>query len=95
MSSIAEIDAEIERLQAARAALQANPAAAAPGGGGGAAAAAAGPDLSAVGMDRNSVTVRVPGTSANMGPGYDVVGMAVDIWNELNRSTENAPKTLI
>ena len=83
MSSIAEIDAEIERLQAARAALQASPAAAAPGGGAAAAAAAAAPDLSAVGMDRNSVTVRVPGTSANMGPGYDVVGMAVDIWNEL------------
>jgi homoserine kinase len=32
---------------------------------------------------RNSVTVRVPATSANMGPGFDSIGMAVDMWNEL------------
>jgi len=31
----------------------------------------------------NRVTVRVPATTANMGPGYDVLGMAVNIWNEL------------
>ena len=34
-------------------------------------------------MERKSVTVRVPATSANMGPGYDSLGMAVEIWNEL------------
>lgn len=29
------------------------------------------------------VRVRIPATSANMGPGFDCIGMAVDIWNEL------------
>lgn len=29
------------------------------------------------------VTIRVPATSANMGPGFDCMGMAVDIWNEV------------
>ena len=32
---------------------------------------------------RQKVVVRVPGTSANMGPGFDSMGMAVDIWNEI------------
>mmetsp|Transcript_51633 Transcript_51633/g.148926 ORF Transcript_51633/g.148926 Transcript_51633/m.148926 type:complete len:429 (-) Transcript_51633:137-1423(-) len=32
---------------------------------------------------RDSVTVRVPATSANMGPGYDCLGIAVDLWSEL------------
>lgn len=29
------------------------------------------------------MTVRVPATSANMGPGFDTLGMALDIWNEM------------
>jgi len=32
---------------------------------------------------RNSVTVRVPATTANLGPGYDTIGMALDVWNEV------------
>eukprot|EP00614_Pseudopedinella_elastica_P016621 CAMPEP_0172645888 /NCGR_PEP_ID=MMETSP1068-20121228/239958_1 /TAXON_ID=35684 /ORGANISM="Pseudopedinella elastica, Strain CCMP716" /LENGTH=474 /DNA_ID=CAMNT_0013460137 /DNA_START=232 /DNA_END=1655 /DNA_ORIENTATION=- len=32
---------------------------------------------------RRKVVVRVPGTSANLGPGYDCLGLAVDIWNEI------------
>ncbi|EGD76438.1 threonine synthase [Salpingoeca rosetta] len=32
---------------------------------------------------RSGVTVRVPATTANMGPGYDSLGMALDLWNEL------------
>eukprot|EP00658_Telonema_sp_P-2_P066942 TRINITY_DN558_c0_g2_i1.p1 TRINITY_DN558_c0_g2~~TRINITY_DN558_c0_g2_i1.p1 ORF type:complete len:349 (-),score=42.42 TRINITY_DN558_c0_g2_i1:202-1248(-) len=32
---------------------------------------------------RNSVTVSGPATSANLGSGYDCIGMAVDIWNDL------------
>jgi len=32
---------------------------------------------------KNKVKVRVPATSANMGPGFDAIGMAVDIWNEI------------
>ena len=30
-----------------------------------------------------SVTVRAPATTANLGPGYDCLGMALDIWNRL------------
>ncbi len=30
------------------------------------------------------MTVRVPATSANMGPGYDCLGMALNIWSEVN-----------
>lgn len=32
---------------------------------------------------RRSVTVKVPATSANMGPGYDCLGMSVDLWSEI------------
>lgn len=32
-------------------------------------------------MDR--VTVLAPATTANMGPGFDCIGMALDMWNEL------------
>ena len=27
--------------------------------------------------------MRVPATTANMGPGFDCAGMALDVWNEL------------
>jgi len=30
-----------------------------------------------------SVTVKVPATTANMGPGFDCLGMALDIWNTI------------
>lgn len=39
--------------------------------------------LSMPGTRREKVMVRVPATSANMGPGFDALGMAVDIWNEI------------
>ncbi|MEX0762267.1 MAG: homoserine kinase [Dehalococcoidia bacterium] len=29
------------------------------------------------------VTARVPATTANLGPGFDCVGMALDLWNEV------------
>ena len=35
---------------------------------------------------RQSVTVRVPATSANCGPGYDCLGLAVDLWTEVTVS---------
>jgi len=35
------------------------------------------------GIERRMVKVSVPATSANMGSGYDCVGMAVDLWNEV------------
>lgn len=30
---------------------------------------------------RERVTVRVPATTANMGPGFDCLAMALNIWN--------------
>ena len=35
------------------------------------------------GNQKHKVSVRVPATSANLGPGFDALGMAVDIWNEI------------
>lgn len=32
-------------------------------------------------MHHSRLTVRVPATSANMGPGFDCLGIALDIWN--------------
>jgi len=34
-------------------------------------------------QETRRATVRVPATAANLGPGYDCLGMALDIWNEL------------
>jgi len=34
-------------------------------------------------IPRDLVTVRVPATSANFGPGYDCLGIAVDLWSEV------------
>src|ERR1700680_4573241 len=31
----------------------------------------------------NGIVVRAPATSANMGPGFDCLGMALDLWNEV------------
>ncbi len=33
-----------------------------------------------------SITVRVPATSANLGPGFDCLGLALDLWNEVRFS---------
>ncbi len=32
-------------------------------------------------MSSNSVSVRVPATTANLGPGFDCLGLALDLWN--------------
>ncbi len=34
-----------------------------------------------------TVEVRAPATTANLGPGYDCLGMALDVWNRLTVST--------
>ena len=39
---------------------------------------------------RNLVTVRVPATSANLGPGFDCLGAAVDLWSTV--TVERADK---
>jgi len=36
-------------------------------------------------------TVRAPGSSANLGPGFDALGLAVDLWNGLVIDTEGEP----
>jgi len=33
---------------------------------------------------RQRVVVRVPATTANLGPGFDTMGMGIDIWNEIS-----------
>ncbi|KAJ1454861.1 ribosomal protein S5 domain 2-type protein [Pelagophyceae sp. CCMP2097] len=40
-------------------------------------------------IKRTAVTVRVPATSANMGPGFDCIGMALDMWSELTVERAN------
>ena len=37
---------------------------------------------------RLRVTARAPATSANVGPGFDCVGVALDLWNELEVTDE-------
>ena len=37
------------------------------------------------------ITVRVPATSANLGPGFDCFGLALDLCNEVTVDTEAAP----
>jgi homoserine kinase len=37
------------------------------------------------------LTVRVPATSANLGPGFDCFGLALDLWNEVTIDTEAEP----
>lgn len=35
-----------------------------------------------------AITVRVPATTANLGPGFDCLGLALDLWNEADFSLE-------
>ncbi len=35
-------------------------------------------------MPGRKVTVRAPATSANLGPGFDALGLALDLWNEVD-----------
>ena len=37
------------------------------------------------------VSVRVPATSANLGPGFDCLGLALDIWGTIRLTTDGAP----
>jgi homoserine kinase len=37
------------------------------------------------------ITVRVPATSANLGPGFDCFGLALDLCNEVTADTEGEP----
>jgi homoserine kinase len=42
-----------------------------------------------------SVTVRVPATCANLGPGFDCLGLALDLWNETIFSLEGNGLTVV
>ena len=44
---------------------------------------------------KNTVTVKVPGTSANCGPGFDCLGLAVTIYNELELTLLEENKLVI
>lgn len=44
-------------------------------------------------VEKNKVVVRVPATSANLGPGFDTIGMALDMWSEF--TVERSDKFLI
>jgi homoserine kinase len=37
------------------------------------------------------VVVRAPATAANLGPGFDALALAVDLWNEVEADTDAAP----
>ena len=43
-------------------------------------------DLYSSQMERNSVCIRVPASTSNLGPGLDVLGMALDVWVEVRVS---------
>ncbi len=41
----------------------------------------------------NEITIRVPGTSANLGPGYDCLGVAVQLYNRVTISRGGPPQS--
>ena len=41
-------------------------------------------------MIRRSVTVRIPATTANLGPGFDCLGLALNLWNQAIFSIEKS-----
>lgn len=42
-------------------------------------------------MSKNQITICVPATTANLGPGYDCLGMALDLWNEITVEISATP----
>jgi homoserine kinase len=40
-------------------------------------------------------SVRAPASSANLGPGFDTIGIALDIWNEVTIDTDGEPGSAI
>ena len=42
-------------------------------------------------MPPRRIIVRAPATTANLGPGFDCLGMALDLWAEVAISTEAPP----
>ena len=46
-------------------------------------------------MEQTRVTVRIPATTANLGPGFDCLGMALDLWNEVTVEMGKAPAVVV
>ena len=46
-------------------------------------------------MERRQVTVRVPATTANLGPGFDCLGMALDWWNDVRINVSTSPEVRV
>jgi len=42
-------------------------------------------------MDKNSFTIHIPATTANLGPGFDCLGLALDLWNTVTFSQVDGP----
>lgn len=42
----------------------------------------------------DTVSVRVPATSANLGPGFDCLGLALDLWGTITLSRESSPRSI-
>lgn len=43
----------------------------------------------------SSVTVRVPASSANLGPGFDTIGLALGVWDECTATVEEEPGLVV
>ncbi|MEK9659295.1 MAG: homoserine kinase [Chloroflexota bacterium] len=43
----------------------------------------------------DTITVRVPATTANMGPGFDALGMALGLWNHVRLSWAERPEVTL
>ena len=46
-------------------------------------------------MGEQQIRVRVPATTANLGPGFDCLGMALDLWNEVQLQLGGGPAVSI
>ena len=46
-------------------------------------------------MQQDQVVIRVPATTANLGPGFDCLGLALDLWNTVQMRVGSSPKVTI
>ena len=46
-------------------------------------------------VGEEKIRVRVPATTANLGPGFDCLGMALDLWNEVGIAVGDGPAVLV
>ncbi len=46
-------------------------------------------------MKKHEVTVTIPATSANLGSGFDCLGMSLDIWNDVSIAVSSSPEVYI